>query len=85
MRKSALFGAKTLNFSKIIVRPQRTRWRRVEPVRTFCRPEGRGSIFCEFVRTSFMDGPLSKQGCNQKCFKQAWSMRLLVSSWINSN
>jgi len=30
----------------------------VEPVRTFCGQEERGSIFCDFVRTSFMDGPL---------------------------
>jgi len=33
--------------------------RRVEPRRTFCGQEGEGSsIFRDFVRTSFMDGPL---------------------------
>jgi len=30
-----------------------------ELVRTFCEQEGRG-IFCDFVRTSFMDRPLSR-------------------------
>jgi len=31
-----------------------------EPVRTFCGQIGRGLIFCDFVLTSFMDGPLRK-------------------------
>jgi len=31
--------------------------RGTESVRTFCVQGGRGSIFRDFVRTSFMDGP----------------------------
>jgi len=34
----------------------RVREEGVEPVRTFCGQGGRGSIFRDFVRTSFMDG-----------------------------
>jgi len=44
MRTSAQFGAKNSNFSKFILCPHEQR--------------GRGSIFRDFVRTSFMNGPL---------------------------
>jgi len=63
MRTSALFGAKTFDFSKFMVCPhgqggEGGRKRGVEPVQTFCGQGGRGgSIFRDFVRTSFMDGP----------------------------
>jgi len=55
MRMSALFGAKKFGILKIHVVSARTR-RGVEPVQTFGGQEG--SIFRDFVRTSFMDGPL---------------------------
>jgi len=57
MRTSALFGGKNIGFFEICDVPARTRGRGVEPVRTFCGQGGRGSIFRDFVRTSFMDGP----------------------------
>jgi len=37
----------------------RTRGEGVEPVRTFCKQGGKVQFFRDFVRTSFMDGPLS--------------------------
>jgi len=42
MRTSAIFGEKNSDFLKFFV----------------CLHEGGGSIFLDFVRTSFMDGPL---------------------------
>jgi len=45
MRTSALFGEKTSDFSKFMVRPQSVRTR------------GRGSIFRDFMRTSLIDSP----------------------------
>jgi len=42
MRTSAVFGAKNFGFFGIYDVSARTR---------------RGSIFCDFVQTSFMDGP----------------------------
>jgi len=57
IRTSELFGAKNIGFFKIYSVSARTR--RVAPaVRTFCEQGGRESIFRDFVRTSFMDGPL---------------------------
>jgi len=54
MRTSAIFDAKNYEFFKIYDLSARTR--EIEPVRTFC---GQGeSIFCDFVRTSFMEGSL---------------------------
>jgi len=58
MRMSALFGAKTIGFLEIYVVSARKRG--VEPVRTFLRQVG-GVIFRDFVRTSFMDGPLPER------------------------
>jgi len=55
MRTSALFGAKFFEFFEIYVVSARTRG--VEPVQTFCGERGRRSIFRDFVRTSFKDGP----------------------------
>jgi len=49
------FLCKKLEFFKIYVVPARTKGEGIEPVRTFCRQ--RGSIFLDFVPTSFMDGP----------------------------
>jgi len=58
MRTSALFGTK--NFEIYMVCPHGQRGRGIEPVRTFCGQGGRESIFRDFVRTSFMDGPLAE-------------------------
>jgi len=55
MRTSALFGAKNIGFSNFMVCPHRQGRREGELVRLFCWQ--RGSIFRDFVRTSFMDGP----------------------------
>jgi len=43
MRTSALFGAKTKDFSKLMVCPYGQG--EVEPVRTFCGQEGGGQFF----------------------------------------
>jgi len=54
MRTSALFGAKTLDFTKYMVCPHRQKG--IEP----CSADLlwiRGSVFRDFVRTSFMDDP----------------------------
>jgi len=59
MRTSALFGAKTLDFLKIFILSARTR--EVEPVQTFFGKGGKGSIFRNFMQTSFMDSSLQKQ------------------------
>jgi len=59
MRTSALFEAKNFGFFEIYGVSARTRGEEVEPVRTFFGQEGRVSIFRDFVRTSFMDGPLA--------------------------
>jgi len=68
MRTFALFGAKNFRFFEINGVSARTRGGRVEPVRTFygegggevasADKRGGGTIFRDFVRTSFMDGPL---------------------------
>jgi len=61
IRTSALFDVKNFRFFKIYGVPARTRGREVETVRTFFElGVERGSIFRDFVRTSFMDGPLGK-------------------------
>jgi len=52
MRTSALFGAKTFGFFKFMTCPYGQKEREVEPVWT----RGEGSIFRDFVRTSFIDG-----------------------------
>jgi len=49
---------KTLDFSKFMVCPHgQEAGVEVEPVRTFCRQGGGESIFRDFMRTSFTDGP----------------------------
>jgi len=58
MRTSALLGAKNVGFFEIYVLSARTKVEGVEPVRRFCGQGGRRSIFCDFVRTYFMDGIL---------------------------
>jgi len=53
---SARFGAKSVEFfeiSSVYVEGG------IEPVRTFCGQERGRSSFFDFVRTSFMDGPLA--------------------------
>jgi len=61
MRTSALFGAKIFGFFEIYgVSAVRTN-KGIGPVRIFCEQCGSGSIFRDFVRTSFMDGPLLTQ------------------------
>jgi len=55
MRTSAIFDSKTSKFFEIYSVSARTRGRGVKPVRTFCEQGGKGSIFRDFVRTSFMD------------------------------
>jgi len=51
---------KTSDFSKFMVRPYGQSGRVAETVRTFCgQLMGEGeSIFCDFVRMSFINGPL---------------------------
>jgi len=62
VRMTALFGAKNFRFFEIYGVSARIGGKGVEPVRTFCGQEERGgSIFCDFVRTSFMYGPLSNR------------------------
>jgi len=53
MRTSSLFIAKNFSCFKIYGVFARTKGEGVKPMRK------EGSIFCKFVRTSFMDGPLS--------------------------
>jgi len=69
MRTSVLFGTKTFGFFEIYVVSARTRWKGVEPVRTFFGKGRRESIFYDFVRTSFMDGFIYVTlGWNEKNF-----------------
>jgi len=54
-----------------MVCPHRQVEKRVEPVRIFFGQGGRESIFRDFVRTTFMDGPSKpslKWATNLKCF-----------------
>jgi len=53
MRTSANFGTKNSRFFEIYGMSARTEGEEIEPVRTFFGQ--RWSIFCDFVRTSFMD------------------------------
>jgi len=55
MWTSALLGAKNFKFLEIYGVSARIRG--VELVETFFGQMGRGSIFYDFVRTSFMDDP----------------------------
>jgi len=59
MRTSALFGAKNFGFFEIFGVSARTRREGVELVQTFCGHGGGGSIFRDFLQSSFMDGPLA--------------------------
>jgi len=65
MRTSAFFGAKNFGIFEIYGVSARTRREGVEPVRTFFGQGGGGSIFLDFVGTSFMDGPLSSSNCDK--------------------
>jgi len=56
MRMFALFGTK--NFGLFEIYGVSAQSRGVEPVQTFCGQGERGSIFRDFVRVSFTDGPL---------------------------
>jgi len=58
MWTSALFDAKKLWIFRNLWFV-RTRWKGLSQCRQFA-DKGEGSIFCNFVRTSFMDGPLWK-------------------------
>jgi len=58
MRTSANFDAKNFGFFEIYGASARTRGRGSASVDIFWT---RGLIFCDFVRTSFMDGPLSEK------------------------
>jgi len=65
MRTPELFGVKNFGFFEIFGVSARTRTipgvrvrTGVDPVRTFFGQGGREPIFRDFVRTSFMDGPL---------------------------
>jgi len=59
MRKSVLFGAKNFGVLETYGVSTRTSGEGVKPVQTFCRQKEKKSIFRDFVRTSFMDGPYS--------------------------
>jgi len=57
MRMSALFSEKKMDFLKLMVCPHEQGgggWASADILRT----RGEGSIFRDFVRTSFMEGPL---------------------------
>jgi len=56
MRISALFGAKNPVFSEFMVCPHRQKGRGLSQCGHFS-DKGEGSLFRDFVRTSFMDGP----------------------------
>jgi len=58
MRTSALFGEKP-GFFEIDGVSARTRGEEVWAGADVLQTRGRRSIFCDFVRTSFMDGPFS--------------------------
>jgi len=60
MRTFALFGTKAPDFSKFMVYSHGQEGSGVELVRTFCGQGRRGSVFRDFVRTSFIIGPLSQ-------------------------
>jgi len=60
IRTSVHFVAKNFEFFEIYGVSARTRGEGVEPVRTFFGQRRKGSIFCDFVRTSFMIGPLCR-------------------------
>jgi len=64
MRTSAIFGAKIIGFFEIYGVSTRTRREGVESVRTFCGQGGGGSIFRDFVWTSFMGGLLMVRHAN---------------------
>jgi len=57
MRASAVFGAKNVGLVEIYGVSARTTGEGVEPVWTFFGQGKSGSIYRDFVRTSFMDGP----------------------------
>jgi len=57
MRTSALLGTKTSDFSKFMVFLQGQGWIGVLASADILRTRGEGSIFRDFVQTSFMDGP----------------------------
>jgi len=59
VRMSALFGAKNFRYFEIYCVSARTRGEEVDPMPIFCRQGEKGSIFRDFVRTSFMYGLLS--------------------------
>jgi len=54
MRTFAIFVQKNSDLSKLLV------WEKVKPVRTFCKQKGGGEgyFFFDFMRMSFIDGPL---------------------------
>jgi len=66
MRTFALFMQKTLDFSKFMVYPY--------------EQEGRGSIFRDFVWTSFMDGPLL--ACSYVIAFCHFGVSHLIVSWF---
>jgi len=59
MRTSTLFGAKNIRFFEIYGVSARTRGRGFSQYRHFADKGEGESIFRDFVRTSFMDGPLT--------------------------
>jgi len=58
MWTSALFGLKNIEFIEVFGVSERTRRERGRASVDILRTRGRGSIFYDFVQTSFMDGPL---------------------------
>jgi len=60
MQTSALFDAKIIRFFEIYGVSARTRGRVVGTVRTLCGQGGRGLVFRDFVRMSFMEAPNEK-------------------------
>jgi len=73
VRMSALFGAKkSSDFSKFMVCPNGQGGGELNQCGHFVDKERGGSMFCDFVRTSFMYGPLSNRwplqyGVLQQC------------------
>jgi len=78
MRTFALFGAKKFGFFQIYWASARTRGRGVEPVQTFCGQGGGGAIFCDFMRTAFMDGPFLRKPNDYNPFRRL----LLWGYWL---
>jgi len=76
MRTSGLFGARNFRFFEIYGVSARTRGKGYSQCEHLADKGGEGSIFHDFVRTSFINGPLILQ------YKDSWFALLIVSTSI---